>query len=278
MRRVFLWAARNQWLRERLPRMRFMRRAVRRFMPGETLDDALAAGVPLERLGITTMYTRLGENLTSVAEADAIVAHYIEVIDRIKASGMQGEISVKPTQLGLDLDADICLAHLVTLANHAAAAGIYLWVDMEASAYAESTIVLYERLRAVAPETGICLQAYLRRSAADVQRLLPLDPAIRLVKGAYDEPEAIAFRDKRAVDANFAGLAIRFLLDGRGRPIKLGLGTHDVGLIEQIAEQVGQAGIGRDAYEVQMLYGIREDQQKRLRQGGLQGPVAHRLR
>jgi proline dehydrogenase len=268
MRRVFLWAARNSWLKERLPRMRFMRRAVRRFMPGETLDDAFAAAVPLERLGITTMYTRLGENLESLSEAEAVVAHYLEVIDRIKESGMQGEISVKPTQLGLDHDAEACLAHLVTLADRAAAAGSYLWIDMEGSAYTEPTIVLYERLRGVAPQTGICLQAYLRRTAADIGRLLPLDPAIRLVKGAYDEPESVAFRDRSAVDSSFAGLAIRFLLDGRGHPIKLGLGTHDVALIEQIAEQVEQAGIGRDGYEVQMLYGIREDEQKRLHKAG----------
>ena len=270
MRRVFLWAARNRWLKDHLPRMRFMKRAVRRFMPGETLDDALTAAVPLERAGITTMYTRLGENLESLAEADAVEAHYIEVLDRIKDAGMRGEISVKPTQLGLDDDADVCLAHLVALANRAADTGSYLWIDMEGSAYTESTIVLYERLRAIAPETGICLQAYLRRTAADIGRLLPLDPAIRLVKGAYDEPEAIAYRDKSAVDSSFAGLAIHFLLEGKGRPIKLGLGTHDVGLIEQIADQVAQSGIGRDAYEIQMLYGIREDQQKRLQKAGYQ--------
>ena len=270
MRRVLLWAARNRWLKEHLPRMRFMRRAVRRFMPGETLDDALSAGVPLERLGITTAYTRLGESLERPAEAEAVVAHYLEVIDRIQASGMQGEISVKPTQLGLDFDAEVCLANAVTLAEHATAAGQFFWIDMEGSAYTESTIVLYEKLRAVAPQTGICLQAYLRRSAADVQRLLPLDPAIRLVKGAYDEPEAIAFRDRSGVSASFAGLAIRFLLDGRDRPIKLSLGTHDVGLIEQIADQVAQSGIDRDAYEIEMLYGIREDQQKRLLKAGYQ--------
>jgi proline dehydrogenase len=250
--------------------MRFMKRAVRRFMPGETLDDALSAAVPLERAGITTMYTRLGENLDSLEEAQAVVDHYLEVLDRIQASGMRGEISVKPTQLGLDHDADACLAHLVTLGNHAAETGSYLWIDMEGSAYTEQTIVLYERLRAVASQTGICLQAYLRRTAADIGRLLPLDPAIRLVKGAYDEPESIAYRDKSGVDSSFAGLAIHFLLEGKGRPIKLGLGTHDVGLIEQIADQVAQSGIGRDAYEVQMLYGIREDQQKRLQQAGYQ--------
>jgi len=268
MRRVFLWAARNRWLKERLPRMRFMKRAVRRFMPGETLDDALSAAVPLERAGITTMYTRLGENLDSLEEAQAVVDHYLEVLDRIQASGMRGEISVKPTQLGLDHDADACLAHLVTLANHAAETGSYLWIDMEGSAYTDATIALYERLRAVQPRTGICLQAYLRRTAADIERLRPLDPAIRLVKGAYDEKESIAYRNRRNVDSNFVGLAVSFLVDGRGRSIRLGLGTHDVALIEQIAEQVKAAGIDRGGFEVEMLYGVRTDQQFRLAKAG----------
>ena len=154
------------------------------------------------------------------------------------------------------------------IAEHAAAAGSYLWIDMEGSAYVEATIALYERLRAVQPKTGICLQAYLRRTAADIERLRPLDPAIRLVKGAYDEKASIAYRDRRSVDANFVGLAVRFLLDGRGRPIRLGLGTHDVALIEQIAEQVAPAGIGLDAFEVEMLYGIRTSEQFRLERAG----------
>ena len=268
MRRVFLWAARNRWLKERLPRLRFMKRAVRRFMPGETLEDALAAALPLQAAGIGTMYTRLGENLENLSEADAVAAHYIEAVDKIVAAGITGEISVKPTQLGLDHDAEACLAHLARIAEHAAAAGSYLWIDMEGSDYAEATISLYERLRAAQPRTGICLQAYLRRTAADFERLRPLDPAIRLVKGAYDEKESIAYTSRRSVDSNYVGLAVRFLLDGRDRPIRLGLGTHDVALIEQIAEQVGAAGIKRDAFEVEMLYGIRTDQQYRLANAG----------
>jgi proline dehydrogenase len=268
MRRVFLWAARNRWLKERLPRLRFMRRAVRRFMPGETLENALAAAVPLQAAGIATMYTRLGENLEHVAEADEVADHYVAVIDKIAAAGIDGEVSVKPTQLGLDLDPEICLGHLVRIAEHAAAAGSYLWIDMEGSAYCEATIKLYERLRAVQPRTGICLQAYLKRTAADFERLRPLDPAIRLVKGAYDEKESIAYKSRRQIDSNFVGLAVAFLLDGRGRPIRLGLGTHDVALIEQIAEQVHAAGIGRDAFEVEMLYGVRTDQQFRLKKAG----------
>jgi proline dehydrogenase len=268
MRRVFLWAARNRWLKERLPKLRFMRRAVRRFMPGETLADALAAALPLQAAGIATLYTRLGENLEHVDEAEEVAAHYIDAIDRIVAAGITGEVSVKPTQLGLDLDPELCFGHLVRIAEHAAAAGSYLWIDMEGSAYTDATIALYERLRAVQPRTGICLQAYLRRTAADIERLRPLDPAIRLVKGAYDEKEAIAYRNRRNVDSNFVGLAVSFLVDGRGRSIRLGLGTHDVALIEQIAEQVKAAGIDRGGFEVEMLYGVRTDQQFRLAKAG----------
>ncbi len=268
MRRVFLWAARNRWLKERLPKLRFMRRAVRRFMPGETLADALAAALPLQAAGIATLYTRLGENLEHMTDAEEVAAHYIDAIDRIVAAGITGEVSVKPTQLGLDLDPELCFGHLVRIAEHAATAGSYLWIDMEGSAYTDATIELYERLRAVQARTGICLQAYLRRTAADIERLRPLDPAIRLVKGAYDEKESIAYRNRRDVDSNFVGLAVSFLVDGRGRSIRLGLGTHDVALIEQIASQVKAAGVGRDRFEVEMLYGVRTDQQFRLAKAG----------
>jgi proline dehydrogenase len=268
MRRLFLWAARNRWLKERLPRLRFMKRAVRRFMPGETLESALDAAAPLEAAGIGTMYTRLGENLANLGEADAVADHYVEVFDSIAARGYRGEVSVKPTQLGLDHDADRTLTHLIRLAAKAAETGSYLWIDMEGSAYVEPTIRLYERLRDIQPRTGICLQAYLKRTPADFERLRPLDPSIRLVKGAYDEPESIAYRDKRQVDASYLALAVDFLKTGRGRPIRLGLGTHDVALVEQIAEQVAAAGVPRDGFEVEMLYGIRAREQYRLAKAG----------
>jgi proline dehydrogenase len=268
MRRVFLWMAKNPWLKSRLPRFPFMRRAVRRFMPGETLESALDAAAPLEAAGIGTMYTRLGENLADLSEADAVADHYVEVFEAIAARGYRGEVSVKPTQLGLDHDEERTLAHLTRLAQKAAEISSYLWIDMEGSAYVEPTIRLYERLRAVQPRTGICLQAYLRRTPADIVRLRPLDPAIRLVKGAYDEPESIAYRDKRQVDASYLAIAVDFLKTGRGRPIRLGLGSHDVALIEQIAEEVAPAGVPRDGFQVEMLYGIRSREQYRLAKAG----------
>ena len=268
MRRILLWFARNEWLRDRLPRLPFMRRAVHRFMPGETMEDALTAAAPLQTAGIGTIYTRLGENLTSIAEADAVAAHYLELIDRIKAAGIRGEPSVKPTQLGLDLDPEATYAYLARIAAHAAETGSFLWIDMEGSAYTEATIGLYERLRAEHPNTGLCLQAYLRRTAADVERLLPLEPAIRLVKGAYDEPARIAYTNRREVDANYLALAVLMLRESRARRLRLGLGTHDVGLIGRVEELARAAGIERDAFEVQMLYGIRAADQLRLARQG----------
>ena len=279
MRRLFLWAARNAWLRDHLPRMRFMRRAVRRFMPGETMESALDAAAPLQAAGIGTMYTKLGENLESLAEADAVADHYIAVLDAIQARGLAGEISVKPTQLGLDLDEDRALAHLTRLAAHAATTGSYVWIDMEGSAYTDATMRLYERVRAVQPRTGICLQAYLRRTAADIERLRPLDPAIRLVKGAYDEPASIAYRDKREVDASYLALAVAFLTEGRGRPIRLGP-RHPRRRAHRADRRAAspRPGIGRDGFEIEMLYGIRTGEQFRLARDGLSCPDAHRLR
>ena len=178
-------------------------------------------------------------------------------------------MSVKLTQLGFDLDVERTLAHAARIAAKSAETGRTLWIDIEGSAYAEGTIAFYERLKAMHPNTGLCLQSYLRRTAADVQRLLPLDPQIRLVKGAYAEPASIAYQTKHDVDSNYVALAVA-LLDGArsGRKVRLGLGTHDVRLIEQIAEHAAAMGLPKSSFEVQMLYGIRMDQQRRLAREG----------
>ena len=268
MRKVFLWFARNTWLRERLPQLPFMQKAVRKFMPGESIDDALGVAAGLAPLGIRTMYTKLGEGITEASQAQDVADHYLELLARIKAQGIDGEISVKPTQLGLDLDEDICLGHLRTLSAAAEAQGSYLWIDMEDSTYVDRTLDLYQRLRTSHARTGICLQSYLRRTAKDVERLLPLGPAVRLVKGAYDEPAAVAFRSRREVDANYLALAVTLVRESRARDIRLGLGTHDVELIAQIASHAGAAGIPKDGFEVVMLYGIRAKEQQRLARAG----------
>ena len=259
----------NRWLRERLPRMRFTKRAVRKFMPGEDAESALAAAEAYRATGVAAEFTRLGENLVRIEDADEIAEHYLGLIDTIKARGIDGEVSVKLTQLGFDLDEERTFAHVARLAERAAAAGQILWVDMEGSGYAERTIAFYERLKAAHPNTGLCLQAYLRRTAGDIQRLLLLDPAIRLVKGAYAEPAAIAYRKKPDVDANYVALAVSMLEAIRaGRTVRIGLGTHDVRLIDQIVEHATALGLPKTAVEVQMLYGIRPGEQRRLAADG----------
>ena len=269
LRAALLWAARNPWLGDRLPNLPFMRKAVHRFMPGEEIDDALGAAVDLQVLGIGTLYTKLGEAITDPAGAQAVADHYLQLLGRIRDAEITGEISVKPTQLGLDIDEDICLSHLRVLAEAALAQGSYLWIDMEDSTYVDRTLDLYQRLRATHANTGVCLQAYLRRTARDVERLLPLSPAVRLVKGAYDEPRSVAFRSRKEVDANYLGLSVTMLRESRARTgMRVCLGTHDVELIEQIAVHAAAAGIPKDAFEVQMLYGIRAREQRRLARSG----------
>ena len=273
LRKLFLLLARSTWLGERLPKLPFMQRAIRRLMPGNEIADALNAAVDLQVLGIRTLYTKLGEAITDPAGAQAVHDHYLELLARIKEAEVDGEISVKPTQLGLDIDEVVCLGHLKSLAAAAEAQGSYLWIDMEDSAYVDRTLDLYQRLRVSHASTGVCLQAYLRRTAKDVERLLPLAPAIRLVKGAYDEPKAIAFKSKKEVDANYLSLAVILVRESRERQMRVGLGTHDLDLVEQVASHAAAAGIPKDAFEVQMLYGVRAKDQRRLAKAGFKVQV-----
>jgi proline dehydrogenase len=269
MRTLLLWMARNRWLKQRIPRLWFSKRAIRRFMPGEDANSAITAAVGFQIEGIGTLFTRLGENLEAIGEADAVAEHYASVIDEIRERKLDGEVSVKLTQLGYDLDVERTFEHTAALAQRAAGDAKTLWLDMEGSAYTEGTIAFYERLKASNPNTGICLQAYLRRTAADLQRLLPIDPAIRLVKGAYAEPASIAYQGHHDVDANYAALSVAMLEALRaGTKVRIGLGTHDVRLIEQVAQHAVALGLPKSAFEVQMLYGIRMDQQRRLARDG----------
>lgn len=240
-------------------------------MPGETLDDALNAAAAYRPNGIGALFTHLGENLVDPAEADAVAAHYVDVLEQARARGIDGEISLKLTQLGLDLDRTMAVRHLATLATRARELGAgTVWIDMEGSDYTEQTVALYEELRPEHPNLGICLQAYLKRTAADIERLLPLHPAIRMVKGAYDEPARIAYRTRPEVDAAFVAGCVTIMRDGSAT---LGLGTHDVRLIEQIGASARASGIAREAYEVQMLYGIRTGELERLARQGYRSRV-----
>jgi proline dehydrogenase len=234
-------------------------------MPGERVEDALAAAEREREAGIGTVFTFLGENLTDQDATGRAAAHYHDVLDRIAERGLSTEISLKLTHLGLDLDPALAASSFDALAEHAERVGTWAWIDMEGSAYTERTVELYAGARARHEHVGLCLQAYLRRTPADVDRLLPVRPAIRLVKGAYDEPAAIAYRSSRDVDAAYVAVGEQLLRGvAGGSAARFIAGTHDVDLIERLAGTADELGVGRGAVEVQMLYGIRVDEQRRL--------------
>lgn len=252
-RDAVLWAADNRWLREHLPKYRFVRRSVRRFMPGEALEDAIAAAKRLQDRGLPTMFTALGENVTELPDARRVVEGYREAYGRVAAAGLDTEFSVKPSHLGLDQDPQTALANLEELAKTATEHDNWLWLDMESASYVDGTLDLYRKLRAGHPNVGVCLQAYLKRTAGDVDSLMPVDPTIRLVKGAYREPRELVFGSREVIDEAYRRLAL-LILARKGPVGRLALGTHDVALIRQIETDVR----GRDGFEVHMLFGIRQ--------------------
>jgi proline dehydrogenase len=263
--------ARDERLQRTIPTWPFVQRAVRRFMPGELTEDAFTAAGRLRDDGLGVLFTRLGENITSAGEADEVAAHYRAILERDAVRPHPGgriEISVKPTQLGLDQGFTTCIERCHDLVERCHANGTWFWIDMEGSDYTEATVHLAETLLARHPNVGIALQAYLRRTAADVQRLLPFRPAIRLVKGAYDEPGSICYPSPAEVDANFLALAVILAGPAARGEVRLTLGTHDVELIEQIRTITEPMGVPVSALEVHMLYGIREPELRRLRDAG----------
>jgi proline dehydrogenase len=272
-RRLLLRASRSAWLARQLSERAFFRRAVRRFMPGEELGAALDAARDLAGEGIGSVLTQLGEQVTSRDAAAAVRDHYSRVLEEIRRRQLPTEISVKLTHLGLDVNPKACLHDLLALAARAAAAGSFLWIDMEESRYVDRTLELFQAVRAAHAGVGVCLQAYLRRTPADLEALLPLGPAVRLVKGAYNESADVALPKKRDVDAAYAVLAGRLLERAARGEARAVFGTHDLGLISRLGKRalaLGTApGGGGGAYEVHMLYGIRAAEQRALEREGV---------
>jgi proline dehydrogenase len=263
-RQTLLRLSKSRWLAERVMTRPFARRAVKRFMPGEELEDALVASETLapDRLG--TVLTKLGENLTAESEADKVRDHYLEVFDQITARGLASHVSVKPTQLGLDFSQSKCVEHLETLARTAESQGIYFWLDMEDSSYVDRTIALYRKLRGKHERVGLALQAYLRRTPQDLAALLPIRPTVRLVKGAYAEPAHVAFPAKRDTDFAYYELASQLLQAAAGGGAFPIFGTHDMTLVNRIVAKGKDSGVPQGGFEIHMLYGIRMAEQKAL--------------
>ncbi len=269
MRRVLLATSQNRWLNERAPRYRFVQRAAARFMPGEDIEQALDAARNLQAHGIGSILTQLGENLTNAAEADAVTRHYLRVIDRVKQLGQDVEISVKPTQLGLDQSAQQCVQNLEKLASRAAEQlGNFVWIDMEGTAYTDRTLELFRKVRERHANVGVCLQSYLYRTPKDLASLLPLGGGIRLVKGAYREPPELAYPQKKDVDESYLRLALQLLSPQARQGTRAAFGTHDLKLIERIARAAQESKLAKSDVEFEFLYGIQRTQQIRLAQEG----------
>jgi proline dehydrogenase len=286
-------------MKERLPRLGFIRRAVRRFMPGEEADDALREAERLRKDGAATILTLLGENVDTEAEARAVVDHYLEVLAAVRRAGLDAEVSVKLTQLGLDLSPELALEHVRTLVKASAtpavaaetpsttsvaatdvatrpgggpsphAPPLRLWIDMESSAYVDRTLDLYRTVRREHENVGVALQAYLHRTVADLESLLPLRPTIRLVKGAYLESREVALARKREVDSAYHVLARRLLRERQaGRVATPSIATHDSRIIGDVSRMAAELELPKEAYEFAMLYGIGTTEQRHLlRQG-----------
>jgi proline dehydrogenase len=252
-------------MRETGPKLWFVKRAARKFMPGEEFADMLRAADELAPSGILTVFTRLGESVTDAGEATAVREHYLDALTQLESRGMRSEPSIKLTQLGLDIGKEQCFTNLRALAERAHATGNYLWVDMEQTSYVDVTLELTRRIKAEFPRVGICLQAYLYRTMDDLKALIDDGIGVRLVKGAYKEPASVAFPKKSDVDDNFFKLAV-VMLEGLGRNngFRSVFGTHDLSLVARIQGHAERAGLSAGDVEVHMLYGIQRAAQGRL--------------
>jgi proline dehydrogenase len=270
MRKALLAASTNAFLRERAMKTAFVRRSVVKFMPGERVEDAIAAAKALKPQGINTILTRLGENITHIDEAKEVFDHYMKVIGLVKASGIDAEISIKPTQLGYDQNPDLCYDYCIRLLQQIEATGNFFWLDMESSPYVDGTIALFKRLRAKSDRVGIAIQAYLFRTEKDIEELVALGSAIRLVKGAYLEPASVAYPKKSDVDENYFKLASRLLQDDNTRPgALLHIATHDLALQARLQQVIRERKVDQSRYEFAMLFGIQTGRQQELGRQGI---------
>ncbi len=240
------------------------RRMARRFVAGEELDDAVAAAHACNQAGMKVSLDHLGENVASEADARRARDAYLGVFDRIAQEKLDANVSLKLTQLGLELSTDLCAELLDSIVAHAAGYGSFVRVDMEGSSYTKRTVDLVKRARGKNPAMGTVIQAYLYRSEQDIRDLLAIGCRIRLCKGAYNEPPGIAFPRKADVDANYVKLMKLLLPSG----VYHGIATHDPQMIAATIEFARQQGIGKDQFEFQMLYGIRTDLQQKLVRDG----------
>lgn len=272
IRSALLWASQNHRMERVVRSSRAMRPLVSRFMPGETIEDVLRATQALRASSTPVIITYLGENVTTEAEADDTLAEYQRLVAALRPMRDAAHVSIKLTQFGWDLNRDRALDRVRILSEAVSASGSILAIDMEASPYVESTVTAYEDLARGARHVALCLQAYLHRTPADVQRLLAVQPYIRLVKGAYRETAAVALQSRAEIDARYRDLAVT-LLRASTQGARVALGTHDLPLVQRIREDARSLGVSDRAFEIQMLYGIQDAGRRHLAGDGLKTRV-----
>jgi proline dehydrogenase len=260
VRSFFLFLSRQRHLRRWVENSQLAQRLSARFVAGKALEDALAVGRRINSEGISLTLDHLGESVTSLEEAAQARDVYIRTLSAIHKNDIRGNVSLKLTQFGIDLSMEQCRANVAQLVERANMLSSFVRVDMESSEYTDRTLQLVEDLHAEHGCVGVVIQAYLRRSRADIERLCARGIRVRLCKGAYLEPAAVAFPDKAEVDRNYVEL-MKLLLDQGHYPA---IATHDEKIIEQTRAYAAKREIAADRFEFQMLYGIRRDLQRKL--------------
>jgi len=264
MRSFFLYLARREGFKNFALNFRFFRNTAARFFAGDTLDDAIRAIQQADRRKIRSTLDLLGENTLSRADANRTTEELISTQNRLHLEQADCNLSIKLTQLGLQLDPDFCEQNLIRIAKHARELGTFVRVDMEDSSWTDQTLKIVDRVFGLQGNVGTVIQAYLYRSEQDVIRMIDKGIRIRLVKGAYREPESIAYRRKKDTDTNYIKL-MEMLLKSSTYPA---IATHDTSIIQAAKEFVQSKKIPKDSFEFQMLYGIRRDLQNQLIQEG----------
>ncbi len=265
LRSFFIAMSRNKGLRRFSERSAVGQKLSSRFVAGMTVEAALDAAAEMNAEGITVSLDSLGESVTDAAQAHASAAIYHEVLDKIEARGLKAHVSVKLTQIGMDLDPELAESIVRGMLVHAEETDTFVRLDMEGSEYTEATLQMTERLHQRWPgRVGTVLQAYLYRTADDAKRLVEQGIRIRLCKGAYKEPAEIAFPDKADVDRNYTDLMLYLASSG----VFCGMATHDEAIVDAMRRFVEKTGLPRDRFEFQMLYGIRRDLQRSLASEG----------
>jgi len=265
-RTALIYLSRHEGLKEFAARFRLFQKLTKRFVAGENIEEAVAAIRELNVEGCSASFDHLNESVASAAEADEEMCEYLRILARIDETGIRSNVSIKLTQFGLAVDPELAYTNARAVVADAAQRGNFVRVDMEGSDVTQSTIDIFKRLRAEfgLNDVGIVLQSYLRRTYADAQQLLKLPARIRICKGAYNEPPDFAFPDKKDTDENYIKVMRLLLSSG----IYHGIATHDPKMIDATIDFAAGEGIGKEAFEFQMLYGVRRDLQRQLARDG----------